>query len=81
MLVEYAYFNFYNIQTINENYNVCILVSFNSPITNGTVCLFSLKNPSYPEWICPTESPVMCLDFNAQHPHLLVIGNNAIPNI
>ncbi|KYM96979.1 Dynein intermediate chain 2, ciliary [Cyphomyrmex costatus] len=49
-------------------------LSFNSPITNGTVCLFSLKNPSYPEWICPTESPVMCLDFNAQHPHLLVIG-------
>ncbi|XP_071647830.1 dynein intermediate chain 2, ciliary [Temnothorax longispinosus] len=49
-------------------------LSFNSQITNGTVCLFSLKNPSYPEWICPTESPVMCLDFNAQHPHLLVIG-------
>ncbi|KAG5314080.1 DYI2 protein, partial [Acromyrmex insinuator] len=49
-------------------------LSFNSPITNGTVCLFSLKNPSYPEWICPTDSPVMCLDFNAQHPHLLVIG-------
>ncbi|XP_032675983.1 dynein intermediate chain 2, ciliary-like [Odontomachus brunneus] len=47
---------------------------FNSTVTNGTVCLFSLKNPSYPEWICPTESPVMCLDFNAQHPHLLVIG-------
>ncbi|XP_014477799.1 PREDICTED: dynein intermediate chain 2, ciliary isoform X2 [Dinoponera quadriceps] len=47
---------------------------FNGTVTNGTVCLFSLKNPSYPEWICPTESPVMCLDFNAQHPHLLVIG-------
>lgn len=51
-----------------------IPVSFNSPITNGTVCLFSLKNPSYPEWICPTEAPVMCLDFNDQHPYLLVIG-------
>ena len=50
-------------------------MSFSSLITNGTVCLFSLKNPSYPEWICPTESPVMCLDFNEQHPHLLVIGN------
>lgn len=50
-------------------------MSFTSLITDGTVCLFSLKNPSYPEWICPTESPVMCLDFNKQHPHLLVIGN------
>jgi len=54
---------------------LCITVSFHSAITNGTVCLFSLKNPSYPEWICVTESPVMCLDFNTQHPHLLVIGN------
>ncbi|KOC64238.1 Dynein intermediate chain 1, axonemal [Habropoda laboriosa] len=49
-------------------------MSFSSLITTGTVCLFSLKNPSYPEWICPTESPVMCLDFSEQHPHLLVIG-------
>lgn len=53
----------------------CITVTFDSPIRNGSVCLFSLKNPSYPEWICPTESPVMCLDFSVQHPHLLVIGN------
>ncbi|KAG7208577.1 hypothetical protein KM043_014788 [Ampulex compressa] len=49
-------------------------MSFNSHVSNGTVCLFTLKNPSYPEWICPIESPVMCLDFNTQHPHLLVIG-------
>lgn len=52
-----------------------ITVTFNSSIKNGSVCLFSLKNPSYPEWICQTESPVMCLDFSVQHPHLLVIGN------
>ncbi|XP_033219979.1 dynein intermediate chain 2, ciliary isoform X2 [Belonocnema kinseyi] len=49
-------------------------MSFDSPISTGSVCLFSLKNPSYPDWICPTESPVMCLDFSTQHPHLLVIG-------
>ncbi|XP_015109774.1 dynein intermediate chain 2, ciliary [Diachasma alloeum] len=47
---------------------------FDSSLTSGTVCLFSLKNPSYPEWICVTESPVMCLDFSVYHPHLLVIG-------
>ncbi|XP_046145422.1 dynein intermediate chain 2, ciliary [Osmia bicornis bicornis] len=49
-------------------------MSFSSMITNGAICLFSLKNPSYPEWICSTESPVMCLAFSEQHPHLLVIG-------
>lgn len=58
----------------NNNNTFCILVSFNSSITTGSVCLFSLKNPSYPEWICMTESPVMSLDFSKQHPHLLVIG-------
>ncbi|XP_076223686.1 dynein intermediate chain 2, ciliary isoform X1 [Nomia melanderi] len=49
-------------------------MSFNSPLTTGKVCLFSLKNPSYPEWICKIESPVMSLAFSEQHPHLLVIG-------
>ncbi|XP_006562333.1 dynein intermediate chain 2, ciliary isoform X4 [Apis mellifera] len=49
-------------------------MSFSSLITNGKVCLFTLKNPSYPEWICSTDSPVMCLEFSEQHPHLLVIG-------
>ncbi|OXU21878.1 hypothetical protein TSAR_015959 [Trichomalopsis sarcophagae] len=49
-------------------------MSFDNPLTSGAVCLFSLKNPSYPEWICTTESAVMCLDFNKQNPHLLVIG-------
>lgn len=41
---------------------------------NGAICLFSVKNPSFPEWICITESPVMCLDFNKDNPHLLVAG-------
>ncbi|XP_066595061.1 dynein intermediate chain 2, ciliary isoform X2 [Prorops nasuta] len=49
-------------------------MSFNSSVTNGAVCLFTLKNPSYPEWICHTESPAMCVDFNIEHPHLLILG-------
>ncbi|KAL7286142.1 hypothetical protein TKK_0019585 [Trichogramma kaykai] len=49
-------------------------MSFNNPMPYGAVCLFTLKNPSYPEWICMTESPVMCVDFNPQHPHLIVLG-------
>lgn len=50
-------------------------MSFDNALpTTGHVCLFSLKNPSFPEWICPTESPVMCVDINKLHPHLIVIG-------
>ncbi|XP_058796099.1 dynein intermediate chain 2, ciliary isoform X2 [Phymastichus coffea] len=49
-------------------------MTFDNPMPSGAVCLFSLKNPSYPEWICTTDSPVMCLDFNRDNPHLLVVG-------
>ena len=55
---------------------------------NGVICIFSLKNPSYPEYLCWAESGVMCLDFHqqvrgecvdrvdspSQHPHMLVVG-------
>lgn len=74
------YFNKFNYTKNYYIYNCYIYiytyisVSFSSLITNGKVCLFTLKNPSYPEWICSTDSPVMCLDFSEQHPHLLVIG-------
>ena len=33
---------------------------------NGVICIFSLKNPSYPEYLCWAESGVMCLDFHQQ---------------
>lgn len=61
---------------------MCFLqVSFDHQLSTGGVCLFSLKNPSYPEWICHTTSPVMCLDFNERQPHLLVIGNSRVYTI
>jgi dynein intermediate chain 1 len=41
---------------------------------SGLVCCFSLKNTSYPEYIFPTESGVLSLDFNSEHPSLLAIG-------
>lgn len=41
---------------------------------DGHVCLFSLKNPSFPVRHLPTSSGVMCLDFNREHPHLLAVG-------
>jgi dynein intermediate chain 1 len=32
----------------------------------GMIVCFSLKNPSYPEFIYKTDSGVMCLDFHKQ---------------
>jgi dynein intermediate chain 1 len=40
----------------------------------GTVCCYSLKNTSYPEYVIGTESGVMCLDFHPNHPSLLAVG-------
>ncbi|KAK9862806.1 hypothetical protein WJX84_010841 [Apatococcus fuscideae] len=41
---------------------------------SGLVACFSLKNPSYPEFSCVTDSGVLCLDLHAQHPNLLAVG-------
>ena len=41
---------------------------------SGVVCIFSLKNPSYPEYQCWASAGVMCLDFHPQHPHMLCAG-------
>eukprot|EP00164_Ancoracysta_twista_P000985 GFYU01001289.1.p1 GENE.GFYU01001289.1~~GFYU01001289.1.p1 ORF type:complete len:672 (+),score=254.71 GFYU01001289.1:267-2282(+) len=40
----------------------------------GLICCFSLKNPSYPEYACTTETGVMSLDFHPQHSSLLAVG-------
>ena len=32
----------------------------------GMFCLYSLKNPSYPDLTCTTEAGVMCLDWHPQ---------------
>ena len=41
---------------------------------SGLICVYSLKNPSYPEYIFTAESGVMCLDFHPQHSSLLAVG-------
>ena len=38
------------------------------------VCLFSIKNPSYPESIWPISENVLCLDFNRSNASLLAVG-------
>ena len=41
---------------------------------NGVVCVFSLKNPSYPEYICYAPCSVISVDIHPNHPHMLVVG-------
>lgn len=40
----------------------------------GCVCIFSLKNPSYPEYLCPSQVGVTCVDIHSEHPHMLATG-------
>ncbi|VVC25456.1 WD40/YVTN repeat-like-containing domain,WD40 repeat,WD40-repeat-containing domain [Cinara cedri] len=40
----------------------------------GYVCLWSLKNPSYPEYINQTHCGAMCLDFHRDRGFLLAVG-------
>lgn len=41
---------------------------------SGLVCAYSLKNPSYPEYIISTEVGVMCLDVHPEQPSLIAVG-------
>eukprot|EP00201_Polytomella_parva_P000559 CAMPEP_0175076480 /NCGR_PEP_ID=MMETSP0052_2-20121109/22753_1 /TAXON_ID=51329 ORGANISM="Polytomella parva, Strain SAG 63-3" /NCGR_SAMPLE_ID=MMETSP0052_2 /ASSEMBLY_ACC=CAM_ASM_000194 /LENGTH=591 /DNA_ID=CAMNT_0016345629 /DNA_START=118 /DNA_END=1893 /DNA_ORIENTATION=- len=41
---------------------------------SGLICLYSLKNPSSPEFSFITESGVMCLDFHPEFANLLAVG-------
>ncbi|GLH13933.1 Dynein intermediate chain 2, ciliary [Gryllus bimaculatus] len=43
---------------------------------DGAVCLYTLKNPSYPDYICMVDYVVLCIDIHPQHPHLFVIGKS-----
>ena len=40
----------------------------------GFICLYSLKNPGYPEWVCRLGCGVMCVDLHPTHPHMVVCG-------
>ncbi|KAM8961714.1 dynein axonemal intermediate chain 1 [Pelodytes ibericus] len=51
----------------------------------GMLLLYSLKNPSFPEYIFNTNSGIMCLDIHKEHPYLVAVGfydgNVAIYNL
>lgn len=51
-----------------------ISVDFMKPIDEGAVCLFTLKNPSFPDYICITDSAVMCCDTHPKYPYMVVVG-------
>ncbi|KAI1240235.1 hypothetical protein IHE44_0011693 [Lamprotornis superbus] len=52
---------------------------------HGMLLVYTLKNPSFPEYSFSSESGIMCLDFHIDHPHLLAVGfydgNVAIYNL
>ncbi|CAF4140610.1 unnamed protein product [Adineta steineri] len=62
----------------NSQYSDLFAVAFGSydflKQTRGMFLVYSLKNPSFPEYIFQTESGVMCLDFHHHHPNLLCCG-------
>ncbi|KAJ3302341.1 cytoplasmic dynein with WD40 domain [Kappamyces sp. JEL0829] len=40
----------------------------------GMIACFTLKNPSYPEFVYQTESGVMSCQFHPQHPSMIAVG-------
>ncbi|XP_066471926.1 dynein axonemal intermediate chain 1 isoform X1 [Tiliqua scincoides] len=53
--------------------------------SRGMLLLYTMKNPSFPEYIFNSESGIMCLDIHPKHPYLIVVGfydgNVAIYNL
>ena len=42
--------------------------------SNGMIMFYSLKNPSYPEFLYETKSGVLCIDIHPEHPYLVACG-------
>ncbi len=40
----------------------------------GLILLYSLKNPSFPEFVYQTESGVMSIDYHSEYPNLITAG-------
>uniref|UniRef100_A0A669QD41 Dynein axonemal intermediate chain 1 n=1 Tax=Phasianus colchicus TaxID=9054 RepID=A0A669QD41_PHACC len=53
--------------------------------SQGMLVLYTMKNPSFPEYVFSSESGIMCLDIHNDHPHLMAVGfydgNVAIYNL
>lgn len=44
------------------------------PIKEGLICAFTIKNASYPDYICTTASSAMCCDIHPKFPYMVVVG-------
>ncbi|CAG9123998.1 unnamed protein product [Plutella xylostella] len=49
-------------------------LDFTNQLKEGCVCLYSIKNPAYPEYAVVTDSPVICLDVYKETPYLICVG-------
>lgn len=63
----------------NAKYSDLFAVSYGSydfgkKIKGNTICLFSVKNSTFPEAVIPTEDAVMCLEFNPNLPAMMAAG-------
>ncbi|EDV26891.1 uncharacterized protein TRIADDRAFT_22484, partial [Trichoplax adhaerens] len=62
----------------NPKYHDLVAVGYGSyeflKQSRGMICFYSMKNPSYPEYIYSTESGVMCLDIHPEHQFLVAVG-------
>ncbi|XP_049964524.1 dynein intermediate chain 2, ciliary [Schistocerca serialis cubense] len=74
----------------NPHYYDLFAVSFGcfdfmKPQPEGAVCLFTLKNPSFPEYVCTTDTGVVCVDIHPKFACLIVVGlfdgNVAVYNV
>ncbi|CAH2042327.1 unnamed protein product, partial [Iphiclides podalirius] len=49
-------------------------LDFTQQQKQGCLCLYSIKNPAYPEYSVITESPIICLDVYKETPYLICVG-------
>jgi len=45
-----------------------------SKLKKGVLCLFSIKNPTFPDYVYHLEKSAMCVDINRLEPNLLAVG-------
>ncbi|XP_052743911.1 dynein intermediate chain 2, ciliary [Bicyclus anynana] len=49
-------------------------LDFTQQQKEGCLCLYSIKNPAFPEYSVITDSPIICLDVYKETPYLICIG-------
>ncbi|CAH2089429.1 unnamed protein product [Euphydryas editha] len=49
-------------------------LDFTQQQKQGCLCLYSIKNPAYPEYSVITDSPIICLDVFKETPYLICVG-------